>query len=470
MIESKIETVKYENGEIQRYQIVCGFAWKDLCFAQGQFTRESFSELLRMYRIFIATKNPTFYGALVTFHIPDDIQSPFTSQTEFGQVFDRQLAAAIGLRRMVAEGSIRKKGHSLQIDAPEIRQFIERLEQEGWIGVAYGEKEDEVSIMPVGSDLGYLSSIEPRPQIVCNSHFFTMDLFDCDSPYDIFGTPYGMIIKDGIMSQPPLNHREALMVDMNGIPRITRPEVKDHEISIQGKTFFHGRNCTIYQRPEVRQTPREAGLDVMIIAEFLSERTDFGEECSLIDLPEVLLSEQGGNGLHLGRNRGIVGSQIRMVAAGRGNDEVVAVVSEVHCNGGDYRCGRVFEIYSHHAAVCTGDLVHQAAGFPEVDVLGLLSHDGKLSGGEAVVVIERQTVLGFHYYLCFSRIFNETITKKQKKLAFLLIKRNSGRLKVIGLKFQRLNKTQKPVLSHWFSCSRGERTRTFDILLPKQAP
>lgn len=267
MIESKIETVKYENGEIQRYQIVCGFAWKDLCFAQGQFTRESFSELLRMYRIFIATKNPTFYGALVTFHIPDDIPSPFSGQTEFGKVFDRQLAAAIGLRRMVAEGSIRKKGHSLQIDAPEIRQFIERLEQEGWIGVAYGEKEDEVSIMPVGSDLGYLSSIEPRPQIVCNSHFFTMDLFDCDSPYDIFGTPYGMIIKDGIMSQPPLNHREALMVDMDGIPRITRPEIKDHEISIQGKTFFHGRNCTIYQRPEVRQTPREAGLDVMIVGD-----------------------------------------------------------------------------------------------------------------------------------------------------------------------------------------------------------
>ena len=264
MIESRIDTVKYENGEIQRYQIVSGFAWKDLCFAQGQFTKESFTELLRMYRIFIATKNPSFYGALVAFHIPDDIPSPFPQNTEYGLVFDKQAAAAIGLRRMVAEGSIRKEGHSLKIDVPEVRQFIESLEQNGWLGAAYGEKENDVSIMPVGSDLGYLSSIEPRPQIVCNSHFFTMDLFDCDSPYDVFGTPYGMIIKDGIVSQPPLNHREALMVDMDGKAGIVRPEIKDNGISLQGKTFVHGKNCTIYQRPETRLTPAEDGLDVII--------------------------------------------------------------------------------------------------------------------------------------------------------------------------------------------------------------
>ena len=267
MIESAVETIRYENGEIQRYQKVWGFAWKDLCFAQGTFSKESFEELLRMYRIFIATKNPSFYGALVTFHIPDDLPSPFPVITEYGTVFDRNMAAAIGLRRMVAEGIIRKKGHSLQIDAPEISQFIGNLEENGWLGIAYGDKDDEVSILPVGSDLGYLSAIEPRPHVVCNSHFFTMDLFDSDSPYDIFGTPYGMIIKDGIMSQPPLNHREALMVDMDGNVRISKPEVKDNGISLQGKVFLHERNCMIYQRPEVRITPEEAGLDVIIVGD-----------------------------------------------------------------------------------------------------------------------------------------------------------------------------------------------------------
>ena len=97
MIDSRIDTVRYSNGEIQRYQIVSGFAWKDLGFAKAEFSKESFEELKRMYRIFIATKNPSFYGALVAFHIPEDIESPFLSRTEYGLVFNRQLAAAIGL-------------------------------------------------------------------------------------------------------------------------------------------------------------------------------------------------------------------------------------------------------------------------------------------------------------------------------------------------------------------------------------
>ena len=264
MIDSRIDTVRYSNGEIQRYQIVSGFEWNDFAFAQAEFSKESFEELKRMYRIFIATKNPSFYSALVAFHIPDEIRSPFPSRTEHGVVFNRQLSAAIGLRRMVSEGLIRKKGKSLQVDTPIVREFLDELEAEGWLGIAYGDKDDEVSFMPVGDDLGFLSTIRPLPALVCNSHFFTMDLFDCDSPYDLFCTPYGMAIKDGIMSLPPINHREALMVDRDGNVRIERPEIKDHKISIQGKIFLHDRNCTIYQRPETRLTPQEEGLDVII--------------------------------------------------------------------------------------------------------------------------------------------------------------------------------------------------------------
>lgn len=34
MIESVIDTVRYENGEMQHYQTVSGFSWKDLEFVQ----------------------------------------------------------------------------------------------------------------------------------------------------------------------------------------------------------------------------------------------------------------------------------------------------------------------------------------------------------------------------------------------------------------------------------------------------
>lgn len=267
MIESKVDTVVYENGEMQRYQIVSGFAWNDLEFVQAPFSKEPFEELARMYKVFIIGKHPDFYGALVSFHVPEEMESPFPYETEDGVVFDKQLAVAAGLRKMVKEGTIRRQGTSLVVEDPTVKAFLDSLEAQGWLSVGYGEKEDVVSILPVGDDLGYLSQIEPTPAFTCNAHFFEMDLFDCDSPYDVFGTPYGMIIRNGIMSQPPLNNREAMVVDMEGNPKIIRPEVKDITITLQGKDFKHGENCTIYRRPETRITPEANGLDVMIVGD-----------------------------------------------------------------------------------------------------------------------------------------------------------------------------------------------------------
>ena len=267
MIESKIDTIRYENGEMQRFQVVSGFAWNDLEFVQPPFSKEAFDELCRMYKIFVIPKHHEMYGAVLAFHIPDDMKSPFSSDTDEGVVFDRQLAASIGLRKLVREGKIRRSGESLLIDDAKAKAFLDELEKRGWMSIAYGDKTDVVSILPVGEDLGYMSQVSPRPQFICNAHFFQMDVFDSDSPYDLFGTPYGMTVKNGIMIQPPLNGREALVVDMDGKVKITRPDVRDISMQIQGKTFTHGENCTIYRRPDTRQTPEEEGLDIVIVGD-----------------------------------------------------------------------------------------------------------------------------------------------------------------------------------------------------------
>lgn len=267
MIESRIDTIRYENGEMQRFQVVSGFAWNDLEFVQPPFSKEAFDELCRMYKIFVIPKHHEMYGAVLAFHIPDDMKSPFSSETDEGVVFDRQLAASIGLKKLVREGKIRRSGESLLIDDAKTKAFLDELEKRGWMSIAYGDKTDVVSILPVGEDLGYMSQVSPRPQFICNAHFFQMDVFDSDSPYDLFGTPYGMTVKNGIMIQPPLNGREALVVDMDGKVKITRPDVRDISMQIQGKTFTHGENCTIYRRPDTRQTPEEEGLDIVIVGD-----------------------------------------------------------------------------------------------------------------------------------------------------------------------------------------------------------
>jgi len=266
MVESRIQTVRYENGEIQRYQIVSGFAWKDLEFVQPKPSRECFDELARMFKMFMIAQHKELYGAMLAFHIPEDVDVPFSTETEFGRVFDKHIAASIGLRRLVREGRIRNEGGRLVFDDPEVESFLKALEERGYLILGFGDR-PEVSIVAVGDDMGYLSGVDPRPQMVCNTHFFVMDLTDNDSPYDILGTPFGLIVKDGIVSQPPLNGREALVVDLDGRARIVRPELKEMTLDIQGITFRHGENCTIYRRPETRTTPEEEGLDLIIIGD-----------------------------------------------------------------------------------------------------------------------------------------------------------------------------------------------------------
>ena len=267
MIESRIDTVRYGNGEMQRFQIVSGFAWNNLEFVQAPFSHESFEEMCRIYGCFVVPKHSFLYGIFLIFHMPEGVESPFSGEGDCGVVLDRHLAAAEWLRRLVTEGKIRNEERKLVVDDPVARTFLVSLEEDGWLHVYCGDRSGEVNIMPVGDDPGFLGSLEPVPQMACNSHFFLMDVLDADSPYDLFGTPYGMIVKSGIMSQPPVNMREALVVDMDGKPSVVRPDIRDIPVMIQGRVFRHGGNCTFYVRPETRTTPGEEGSDIVVVGE-----------------------------------------------------------------------------------------------------------------------------------------------------------------------------------------------------------
>ena len=264
MIESRIDTVRHENGEMQRYLVVSGFAWNDLDFVQAPFSNEAFSEICRIYGNFNVPKHSALYGIFLLFHVPEDIKCPYPYEGPFGLVFDRQLAAAEALRKLVRQGKIRNEDRTLVVDDPVAKAFLDNLERSGWLHVYCGDRSGEVNIMPIGEDLGFLSSVSPMSQMICNSHFFVMDVFDADSPYDLYGSPFGMTVRNGIMSIPPLSGREALVVDLDGKPSIARFDIRDIPVMIQGKTFRHGVNCTVYRRPEIRMTPPEPGLDVVV--------------------------------------------------------------------------------------------------------------------------------------------------------------------------------------------------------------
>ncbi len=259
MINSKISTIHYPNGELERYQIASGFDWKDIEFIAPEFSKQAFDEIVRMFKAHIIPKHPDLYGALLVFHVPDDYMLEIDNKA----LFDKSLILSEALKALKAEGKLKRAKDSIRIEDEYLDKTLKELEANGYLSIGYGTK-DDVQFVPVGSSFGYLSDVKDA-RLAVNSHFFEMDLFDNDSPFDILGTPYGLMVKNGVVLAPPLNNREALIVDKNGKSYIDRPDIRKMKIRIGSITFSDGINCRIYKRPEYRASECDKGIDIAIV-------------------------------------------------------------------------------------------------------------------------------------------------------------------------------------------------------------
>lgn len=243
MIESTIDIVS-RDGELERYQIVRGFGWKDLDFVYPEFSQDAFDSLCAIYEIYIMSRHRDEYRNLVLFHVSDGTDLPLSSDT----IFDKDIL----LSSYLNDGCCSEPFESL----------IERLGSLGRVRVFHGTG-DKTIFIPVADTLGFLSSESGR--VLTNSHFFEMEILDIDSPYDKLGTPFGLALKDGVVLSPPLFGREALLVDYSGNVSVRNVDIRNLEIRVLDKSFKDGINCTIYDRPEMRVTPLSDSSDLVIV-------------------------------------------------------------------------------------------------------------------------------------------------------------------------------------------------------------
>ena len=287
MMETEIRTYTYDNGEFQRVQIVRAEKWSDLQFFTPKITPEAFQAMCDVYRYQMIRVAPMIFGELVLFHIPDDMELPFTVPG----IKDRHTAAGIWLRK--------------HWNAPETKLFLKQLEERGFLRIERGRLSVR-RIIPYRST-GFLSGCYPEASCKVNASFFTFDVLDGDSPYDVFGTPLGLMVKDGKILNPPLYEREALIVDKRGNVSVRQMGLKNISISIKG---------TIYERPKRRRTPFARGNDVVIIGDRViavhaggntiipasgfvihTDRTDIhpGDRVEYTGLEDVSFAIQAGN-------------------------------------------------------------------------------------------------------------------------------------------------------------------------------
>lgn len=262
-METYVDTIQLEDGNIQKYQVVEGFEWDDLKYKVPTFDEKVLVKMSNLYKENIIPKEPKNFGILVFYKIPSDFQLNLEKDTEAGVIYNEAILLNFYFQKAVDNKKVYYENNKILFKDEDLQGIYDYLQKLNLISIVCGEN-SYVQFMPVYENFGFMSKLERSPVMV-NSHFFLMDLTDKDSEYDLFGTPHGLVIDNSEVLLPPLNHRQSLFLDFDNNVEIKTLELDDLDITIGGKSFKNGNNCKFFFRPESRITSKTTGLDIIIV-------------------------------------------------------------------------------------------------------------------------------------------------------------------------------------------------------------
>jgi len=259
-MDHHIKTYRYPNGEIQRVQVVRWEGWEKLDFFRPAPSSDALDRFAGIYRDFLVPAAPWLFGSMLLFRLPAELNTFIPRETRaYGTVADPLTAAAAAL-----QDGVRIFGGKPVFRSRQIREFWEALAQRDCLRLVRG-KLPTTTVIPVGPNAGYLTGSRPEAALKVNASFFIMDRFDCATVFDHVGTPLGLCVKDGIICNPPLYGREALLVDRSGSVTVRNLDIRDLSIEINGQVFSPGKNATVFTRPGHSRVPSGCGPALVIV-------------------------------------------------------------------------------------------------------------------------------------------------------------------------------------------------------------
>ena len=259
-MQSEVKKYVYKNGEIQRVHVVRWDEWSQVDFLFPKHDDSAIGCFHHIYKNFLVPTCPAIFPQMIMFYLPEDMEVDFPLESKkYGKVKDKLMAASIALE----EGVKLKDGKPI-FKNEKVEALWKELEKRDSVYVVRGLL-PHTKVIPVGQFVGYLSKSEADAQMKVNANFFIMDPIDCATIYDQVGRPFGLCVKNGIVEQPPLFGREALLVKADGSVCIKELNVYDLTFEINGKTYIPGENASVYTRPERIKTPSVDGIYLVII-------------------------------------------------------------------------------------------------------------------------------------------------------------------------------------------------------------
>lgn len=259
-MKSEIKIFPYPDGEIQRVHLVQLEDWQQLDFWQLSYAEPAMDCFAGIYRQFLVPKQPWAFGNMIMFRVPDDLEVDCAFVTrKYGVLADKLTAAAVALH-----SGVRIIGGRPIFKNRWVKNFWHTLEQRNCLEVVSG-KLPVTTVIPVGNSVGFMTQTETDAALKMNASFFVMDRFDCATVFDHIGTPLGLRVKNGVVENPPLFRREALLVKDDGSTCVGVPDLCDMKIEINGSCYMHGSNAILYSRPKHARTPCRPGVKLVIV-------------------------------------------------------------------------------------------------------------------------------------------------------------------------------------------------------------
>jgi hypothetical protein len=269
LVHYKNENVKYilmkkiyKNLEFTNFGII-SFSPKKISYQHNRLTKYVFDNFIHEAQRYFFSNRENIQIAFINPNIIKffDIDSEIISR-EF--ILSKAHKLHIYLNELYKNSFLEFKNNRFHTKNRELEKFLNNNLFKGNIRIL-GNSKSPLNFITIHPNLGIPKQDYKNNNIIINSHFFLMEYEDLESKYSLLGQPFGGLIINKKIIFPFLYKRSTFFIRENLEAYVKNIGIRDMKIVIDNTIYEDKKNCIIYTREDNNITPKEKGIDIIII-------------------------------------------------------------------------------------------------------------------------------------------------------------------------------------------------------------